>query len=213
MYKNPPIKVEWEDTPENHTKERVKRVIEYFKVKYNTNNVKLIPVATSNSSTTKLKSLDVSDNILDPQYQKKIVKEFIKENGMVVDWDMVNRLDDRVNEKVLELNKEKVRYNKWYIRKIEFSNFLSFGENNVIDFEDLDGITVVESTPRNFGGKTSATVDLLMFLFFNTTTKSQVNGEVFNLYTDVDEVKVKGYINIDGLDYVIERNVTRKKSK
>ena len=213
MYKNPPIKVEWEDTPENHTKERVKRVIEYFKVKYNTNNVKLIPVATSNSSTTKLKSLDVSDNILDPQYQKKIVKEFIKENGMVVDWDMVNRLDDRVNEKVLELNKEKVRYNKWYIRKIEFSNFLSFGENNVIDFEDLDGITVVESTPRNFGGKTSATVDLLMFLFFNTTTKSQVNGEVFNLFTDVDEVKVKGYINIDGLDYVIERNVTRKKSK
>ena len=32
-------------------------------------------------------------------------------------------------------------------------NFLSYGDNNVLDFTDLDGITVIESTPRNFGGK------------------------------------------------------------
>ena len=33
-YNNPFIKVEWEDTPENFTQERIKRVKEYFQKKY-----------------------------------------------------------------------------------------------------------------------------------------------------------------------------------
>lgn len=56
-------------------------------------------------------------------------------------------------------------------------------------------------------------IDLLLFLFFNTTTKSKTNIQVFNKYTDVDEVKVKGYVTIDGEDYIITRTVTRKKNK
>ena len=107
----------------------------------------------------------------------------------------------------------KTRFNKWYIKRIEFSNFMSFGDNNVIDFNELDGITSVESTPKNFGGKTTATVDLLMFLFFNSTTKTKTAIEIFNRFRDVDEVKVKGYLVIDDADYIIERKITRKKSK
>jgi DNA repair exonuclease SbcCD ATPase subunit len=126
---------------------------------------------------------------------------------------MVDRLDNKVNSQIDKLNENKVRYNKWFIKKVEFSNFLSFGDNNVIDFTDLDGITVVESTPKNFGGKSTSTVDLLMFLFFNSTTKTKTNGEVFNRFTDKDEVSVVGHITIDGDDYVIERKTNRKKSK
>ena len=95
----------------------------------------------------------------------------------------------------------------------EFSNFLSYGENNVIDFTSLNGITVVESTPKNFGGKTIATIDLMLFLFFNTTTKTKTNIEIFNKFTDSNEVKVKGYVEIDGEDYLITRTLARKKSK
>ena len=65
-YNNPFIKVEWEDTPENLTQERIKRVKEYFKKKYNATDVKVITKALSNNSTTTLRSLEVSDNILDP---------------------------------------------------------------------------------------------------------------------------------------------------
>jgi DNA repair exonuclease SbcCD ATPase subunit len=212
-YNNPFIKVEWEDTPENLTQERIKRVKTYFEKKYNSTNVKLVTKILSNNSKTKLQSLDASDNILDHQYQKNLIKDFIKENKIDVKWDMVDRLDNRVNGEIDKLNQNKVRYNKWFIKKVEFSNFLSFGENNVINFTDLDGITVIESTPRNFGGKSTSTVDLLMFLFFNSTTKTKTNAEIFNKFTDVDDVKVKGYVTIDGEDYVIERNITRKKSK
>jgi DNA repair exonuclease SbcCD ATPase subunit len=209
-YKNPFIKVEWEDTPENLTQERIKRVKEYFKQKYNAADVKIKTKVSSNNSDIKLKSLDVSDNILDPQYQKNLVKDFIKENNIIIEWDLINRLDNRING---EISQNNVRFNKWDIKKIEFSNFLSFGDDNVLNIEELDGITTIESDPKNFGGKTIATVDLLLFLFFNSTTKSKVALDVFNKFRDCDEVKVKGYITIDESDYVIERKIIRKKSK
>ena len=210
---NPFIKVEWEDTPENLTQERIKRVKSYFEKKYNSTNIKIVTKVVSNSLNTQLRTLEASDNILDPQHQKNIVKEFVAENDINVKWDLLNRLDDKVNGEIDKLNQNKVRYNKWYIKKLEFSNFLSFGDNNVIEFNDLDGITVIESNPRNFGGKSTATVDLLMFLFFNSTTKTKTNIEIFNKFTDKDEVKVKGYVSIDGEDYIISRVITRKKSK
>lgn len=212
-YKNPFIKVEWEDTPENLTVERIKRVKEYFKQKYNAADVKIIVKNLSNTSNTKLKSLDVSDNITDPQYQKNLVKEFITENKIDVKWEMIDRLDNKINGEVGKLITSKIRYNKWEIKKIVFSNFLSFGDDNVLDIEHLDGITTVESNPENFGGKSTATVDLLLYLFFNSTSKSKTAGEIFNTFRDCNEVFVKGYLVIDDINYIIQRQITRKKSK
>lgn len=210
---NPFIKVEWEDVAENFTPERIKRVKTYFQTKYDTTHVQVITKTLSQKQDTRLKTLEVSDNILDNQFQKKLMKDFLSENDVQTKWDLVDRLDNRVNGEISKENENKVRYNKWYIKKVEFSNFLSFGNNNTIDFTDLSGITVIESNPRNFGGKSTSSVDLLMFLFFNSTTKTKTNGEIFNKFTDVDTVSVKGYITIDGDEYVIVRTLSRKKSR
>lgn len=212
-YNNPYIKVTWQDTPENFTPEKIRRVKTYFQKKYNTKNIQIVTKTVSNIEETKLKSLDISENISDNDYQKTLMKDFIEENKIDVSWERIDRLDNKVNEQLLRINGSKVKYNKWFIKKVEFSNFLSYGNDNVIDFTDLPGITVVESTPKNFGGKSTATVDLLMFLFFNKTTKTKTNIEIFNRFTDVDDVFVKGYVSIDGDDYVIERTSTRKKGR
>jgi len=210
---NPFIKVTWQDVPENFTAEKIRRVKTYFEQKYNSKNVKIITKTLTNVQNTRLESLEVTDNILDNQYQKNLMKDFIKDNAIDVKWELVDRLDNRVNGEIDKLNQNKVRYNRWFVKKVEFSNFLSFGENNVIDFTTLDGITVIESTPKNFGGKSTSSVDLLMFLFFNTTTKTKTNGEIFNRFTENNEVSVRGEITIDGDDYVIERKTLRKMSK
>jgi DNA repair exonuclease SbcCD ATPase subunit len=210
---NPFIKVTWEDVPENFTPEKIRRVKSYFEKKYNAKSVQVITKTLTNVNQTRLESLEASDNILDHQYQKKLMKDFIKDNNIEVKWELVDRLDNKVNTQINKLNENKIRYNKWYIKKIEFSNFLSFGDNNVIDFTNLDGITVIESTPKNFGGKSTSSVDLLMFLFFNTTTKTKTNGEIFNRFTDKNDVSVRGEITIDGEDYVIERKTSRKMGK
>jgi DNA repair exonuclease SbcCD ATPase subunit len=60
---------------------------------------------------------------------------------------------------------------------------------------------------------TVLTVDLLLFLFFNETTKTTKAEEIFNRFTDKNKVGVKGEIVIDGDEYVIIRNIERKKSK
>jgi DNA repair exonuclease SbcCD ATPase subunit len=212
-YNNPFIKVTWEDTPENFTPEKIRRVKSYFQDKYKGKNIQVITKNLTNTSEIKLESLEASDNILDHQYQKQLMKDFIKENKIDVKWELIDRLDNKVNVDIDKKNENKIRYNKWFVKKIQFSNFLSFGDNNEIDYTNLDGITVIESTPKNFGGKSTASVDLLMFLFFNSTTKTKTIGEVFNKFTDKDDVVVRGEITIDGDDYVIERKVSRKKTK
>lgn len=212
-YNNPFIKVTWEDTPENFTPEKIRRVKAYFQDKYKGKNIQVITKSLVNTSNVQLQSLEASDNILDNQYQKNLMKDFIKENKITTKWELIDRLDNKVNGEIDKLNENKVRYNKWFIKKIEFSNFLSFGEDNVIDYTTLDGITVIESTPKNFGGKSTSSVDLLMFLFFNSTTKTKTAIEIFNKFSDKDELSVKGEITIDGDDYVIERKLSRKKTK
>jgi DNA repair exonuclease SbcCD ATPase subunit len=210
---NPFIKVTWEDVPENFTPEKIRRVKSYFQEKYKSKNISVITKNLLNVNRTRLESLEVSDNILDHQHQKNLMKDFIKDNSIDIKWELVDRLDNRVNSQIDKLNENKVRYNKWFIKRIEFSNFLSFGDNNIINFVDLEGITVIESTPKNFGGKSTSSVDLLMFLFFNATTKTKTNAEIFNRFTDKNDVSVRGEISIDGDDYVIERKTSRKMSK
>lgn len=212
---NPFIKVEWEDVIENFTPERIKRVKSYFQKKYNTDNIRIVTTTliSNGSDKTKLNSLDLSDNILDSQYQKKLMKDFIKENNISTPWDLIDRLDNKVNSEIDKSRQNSVRYNKWNINKIEFSNFLSYGEDNVLDFKNLDGISVIESTPKNFSGKTTISCDLLLFLFFNTTTKTKTNPEIFNKFTDENEVFVRGHLTIDGEDFVISRTLKRRKTK
>lgn len=209
---NPYVQVIWEDTPENFTQERIKSVKQYFQKKYVTTNVNVITKVKLVEDDT-MQTVDVSFNIMDKNYQTELVKSFLMSKGYDNYVDEVLQLDSAVENKILSTSEEVAAFKKWYIKKIKFSNFLSYGENQVLDFEKCDGITVVESDPPNFGGKTVLTVDLLMFLFFNTTTKTTKAEEIFNRFTDKDKVRVEGEITIDGEDYLIVRNIERKKSK
>ena len=209
---NPYLQVIWEDTPENFTQERIKSVKQYFQKKYVTTNVNVITKVKMVEDTS-MQTVDVSFNIMDKNYQIEMVKSYLESRGYTQFTDRVLQLDNAVENRIQSTSEDVVAFKKWYIKKIEFSNFLSYGENQVIDFEKCNGITVVESDPPNFGGKTVLTVDLLMFLFFNTTTKTTKAEEIFNRFTDKDKVSVRGEITIDGEDYIIARVIERKKSK
>jgi len=209
---NPYVQVVWEDTPENFTQERIKSVKAYFQKKYATTNVNVLTRVKSVDDDTQ-QTIDVSFNIMDKNYQSELIKSYLKSKNYEHYTESVLNIDNMVESKIASEAEEVTAFKKWFIKKIEFSNFLSYGENQVLDFTKCDGITVVESDPPNFGGKTVLTVDLLMFLFFNTTTKTTKAEEIFNRFTDKNKVSVRGEINIDGEDYLIVRNVERKLSK
>jgi DNA repair exonuclease SbcCD ATPase subunit len=209
---NPTIQVVWEDFPENFTQDKIKSVKHYFSKKYNTTNVNVLTKAKT-TNTEETQSVDVSVNITDTNYQLGLIKQFLENRGLFSNLDDVLTINRIVENKILEKQEETTQFKKWYIKNIEFSNFLSYGENQKLDFEKLNGIVVVESDPPNFGGKTVLSVDLLMFLFFNETTKTTKAEEIFNRFTTKDKVHVKGEVSIDGEDYVIVRNIERKMSK
>ena len=211
------IRVDWQDYPENRSIETVNRVKTYFSEKYGVHKsaikINFIPILKNSAG----KVIDISegliDNIMDTAYQRGLFVEWLKLNEVTIDYERLCRLDDKINEILINNEEEDIRYRRWSIKKLWLNNFLSFGENNEVEYKNLDGLTVVNSIPANQGGKTIFTIDSLLFLFFGKTTKTEVNNEVFNTFSNKDDVLVGGHIEIDGDEYVIERTLNRKLSK
>ncbi len=211
-YENPTIQVVWEDLQENFTQDKIKSVKHYFQKKYNTTNVNVL-TKVKNVETDTMQSIDVSVNVTDVNYQLDLLKKFLESKGYTNYTEDILGINRMVENRMKEDETETTQFKKWYIRNIEFSNFLSYGENQRMDFDKCNGVVVVESDPPNFGGKTVLSVDLLLFLFFNETTKTTKAEEIFNRFTDKDSVVVKGEVTIDGEDYIILRKIERKLSK
>ena len=209
---NPFIKVTWEDIPENFTQERIKRTRSYFQNKYNSKNVTVLTRVIDKKSGKEL-DIDLDKNVMDPAYQRNLMSQFVMANDMGVDIELLKRLDDKVNAKISDEVEIDTKYKRVYIKNIKFSNFISFGDSNTLDFKKLGGITVIDSNPPNFGGKSVLAVDLILFLFFNTTTKTTKALDIFNRFRKSNEVFVQGEIEIDGSDYIILRKIKRKKTK
>jgi hypothetical protein len=211
-YNNPTIQVVWEDYNENFTQDKIKSVKHYFQKKYNTTNVNVITKAKIEKEEGE-QTVDVSVNIMDTNYQVELLRQFLTSKNYDKHLDAILNHNKMVENKMQETETETAVFKKWFIKNIEFSNFLSYGENQKVDFEKTGGLTVIESNPPNFGGKTVLSVDLLLFLFFNETTKTTKAEEIFNRFTDKDKVTVKGEIVIDGEEYIIVRNIERKMTK
>jgi DNA repair exonuclease SbcCD ATPase subunit len=210
---NPYVQVIWEDTPENFTQERIKRARTYFSKKYNTTNVNVVLKAIRGTEETQTTVVDTSFNILDKNYQLSLVKEILKSKELGESYDDIAKLDSTVENKLVLSQNDVTPFKKWYLKKIEFSNFLSYGEDQVLDYETINGLVVIQSDPPNFAGKSIISLDLPLFLFFNTTTRTTKVEEIFNKFTDKNKVSVKGTINIDGDDYIINRTMERKLNK
>ena len=211
------IRVDWQDYPENRTLETINRVKTYFSEKYDISKtsvkINFVPIIKNNAGKVVDITEGLIDNIMDSAYQRGLFTKWIKLNGVDVDFERICRLDDKVNEILLNQGEEDIRYRRWSINKLWVDNFLSFGGNNVIEYNNLKGLTVVTSLPANQGGKTIFSIDSLLFLFFGKTTKTDTAAEIFNSYTNKNEVTVGGLINIDGEEYIIERRLFRKKQK
>ena len=150
------IKVYWSDRPENYSKEVKNRIRNHFAKKYGVNknniDVQYQPVKFSdNGDVIEITGANI-ENIMDISYQRELMKEWIKRENKVIDFDRILKLDDKINAE-LNLNNEEIHHTSWAIKWITINNFLSFGEKNYVPFSRLKGLTVVNSVPANQGGK------------------------------------------------------------
>lgn len=134
------------------------------------------------------------------------------ENGMFVEGADYHKLKNDNNDFVV-------------LKNLQIGELIQTNEGNVPvvsvellnEKDTLYDIQVAEVHQYYTNGivshNTVLTVDLLLFLFFNETTKTSKAEEIFNRFTSKDKVSVKGEIVIDGDEYIIVRNIERKKSK
>ena len=210
------IKVYWDDRPENYSKEAKNRVRTHFAKKYgvNKNNIDVIyrPVKfAENGDVIEINGASI-ENIMDVNYQRELMREWIKRENKVIDFDRIIRLDEKVNAE-LNIEDTQQQHKSWSIKWIKLDNFLSFGDNNFVPFNKLKGLSIVNSVPSNQGGKTTLTIDALKFLLHGNTTKTDKNEEIFNTFRDKNELVVRGMIDIGGEEIIIERKMKRSAKK
>lgn len=210
------IKVEWSDRPENYSKEAKNKIRNYFANKYGVqkNNINVVyrPIKFNDKGD----AIEITgagiDNIMDINYQRALMKEVIARDGKQVDFNRIIALDDRVNAE-LNVDLTVSQHRTWSIKWLMLNNFLSFGEDNYIPFNKFNGLTVVNSVPANQGGKTTFTIDAIKFLLHGNTTKTDKNEQIFNVYSDKNELVVRGMIDIESDEIIIERKMTRTPKK
>lgn len=210
------IKVYWDDQPHNYSKEAKLKVRNYFANKYgvNKNNINVIyrPVKFNDKG----EAIEITgagiENIMDINYQRALMKELLDRDGKVVDFNRLIALDDKINGE-LNVDLTTTRHRTWSIKWLMIDNFLSFGENNYTPFNKLKGLTIVNSVPANQGGKTTFTIDAIKFLLHGKTTKTDTNEQIFNLYSGKNELVVRGMIDIESEEIIIERKMRRTAKK
>lgn len=152
---------------------------------------------------------DIITNIQDPKFQQNLFKEYVEEKKVEnVDMDMIIDIDNRVNAFVdFDLYS---KYKSYKFKYVKWKNFLSYGEDNYIDFTKLHGLVLLCGHPQNQSGKTTLARNLLRFALFGKSEKTPNIATVFNEYIpEATEMCVEVGIEIEGVDYVIRRTVTR----
>ena len=106
-------------------------------------------------------------------------------------------------------NEEVIRNTKWSLRSLKFDNVFTYGEGNVINFQNLNGVVGIFGPNR--AGKSSI-VGTIMYSLFNSSDR----GSIKNLY--VCNIRkpycyTNAIVNVNGIDYVFERQTTKHESK
>lgn len=211
------IRVYWSDKPENYSKDNRNKIKKYFAQKYGvpSQNINVVYKPTKINKNGDLIEIDGAtiDNIMNIPYQRELFREWLDRENKDVDFNHIIALDDKINAE-LELADTVEKNKKYKLKKLALNNFLSFGKNNILNIDELEGLTVVNSIPQNQGGKSTLTIDAVKFLFFGKTTKTDKNEEIFNQFNEDENMSVSGILSIeDDTDLIIERKLKRSKKR
>lgn len=161
-----------------------------------------------NSSNTNINPEIINSlNLRDNNNRNILLKDFF---GEVVSESRINKID-LLFKKYLENIPSVLTSNnkKWTIHNLSFENTFSYGKDNFINFDNLDG--VVGLFGNNRAGKSSIPGSLMYCLYNSTDRGSIKNQNIIN--TRKGHCKSSAVISSDQKKYLIERITTKKSDK
>lgn len=190
---------------ENSTASEIENIIQRISKKYTI--LELVKQKSIISDASNLSKQNILGNSRNIDYQNKIIADYLKALGEISDIEL---------EEVLTLNAETnkllpihniSRNVIWKPIKLEFSNMFSYGENNIVGFDNLKGIYGIFS--KNTDGKSSI-FDVLTFVIYDKTTRTNKGSHILNVNRESFYCKLQ--FNLNGTDYFIERIGTKYNS-
>ena len=182
---------------------QLKKALGVIQTKY---GIKEIAVNRTDRLTERVrdgKIVDVGD-VTNPEYQYELIEDYLSRNHIVDEKTLIKikEINDDLNG---NLPAEEISRNVfWKIKKFEWSNMFSYGEDNIVDFTKLNGI--IGMFAPNASGK-SALLDSLSFCLFDTSARAFKADRVINNKRSNFSCKVNFEIN--ETEYFIERKGKR----
>jgi len=182
---------------------QLKKALTIIQTKY---GIKEIAVNRTDRLTERVRDgqlVDVGD-ITNPDYQYELIEDYLGRNHIVDEKTLlkIKELNDDLNG---DLPAEEISRNVfWKLKKFEWSNMFSYGEDNVVDFMQLNGI--IGLFAPNATGK-SALLDSLSFALFDTSSRAYKAERILN--NKKGSFKCKVGFEINETEYFIERKGKR----
>ena len=144
-------------------------------------------------------AINIGD-VHDENYRFSLIDEYLKNNFMIDDDTSVGV--SKINKYLQDFLKSSdvTRNLRWKIKKFEFSNMFSYGEDNSVDFSKLNGI--VGLFALNASGKSSL-LDALTFCLYDKSSRAPRAKNVLNNKKETFHCKAE--LEIDGKPFFIER--------
>lgn len=160
----------------------------------------IIKAGTSSLAKNDLRSTEVLLKLVKDHHKNSVVSEET--------WSKVSETIKNVLSTVT-LSEETIRNSKWSLRYLGFDNMFTYGEDNLINFDALNGIVGIFG-PNRIGK--SSVVGTVMYSLFNTTDRGPMkNIHICNVRKPY--CSSKAIINYNGVDYIIERQTTKSENK
>lgn len=197
------------DMNESKNQSLRKEIAEKYNIPLRNVSINPKPIMVDENGNAVSLTSDIITSIQDPKFQQNLFKEYVELKKIEnVDMDMILDIDNKVNAFVDFDSYSK--YKSYKFKYVKWKNFLSYGEDNFIDFTKLHGLVLLCGNPQNQSGKTTLARNLLRFALFGRSEKTPNLSSVFNEYLpESTEMCVEVGIEIEGDDYVIKRTVAR----
>lgn len=160
-------------------------------------------------------------NIKDVENQNTIITDYIKNKYNISDDILFNDIKninrninisiagkvDKINSIVDNIVNNNIK-NNWKLKRFEFSNMFSYGEDNIIDFSNMNDVYGVFA--HNASGKTSI-INAISYCIYDKCANASRSFNVIN--NKANYFKCKLYFTYNNINYIIEKFAKRKEHK
>jgi DNA repair exonuclease SbcCD ATPase subunit/DNA repair exonuclease SbcCD nuclease subunit len=185
----------------------MKKLIATIRKKYNVQDI-TIQRTIEHGATNSTSSLAIG-NVRDVEYQNTLLTDYIDSHfpqATPEETDAIRHINRTINSKLPAV--ESIRHTTWHPISFEFDNMFSYGEGNVLNFENLSDVCGLFAA--NTSGKSSL-LDAITYTIFDKCSKTGKANEVLNN----KKTWFRGLFRFEmnGVTYVIERRGTQNKKK